>query len=653
MRRPFDAVSSQGQGVVGGGVERQPEGSAQITNANTDEDGVGGLQTPLKDPPQPEHDDDPTDWTILGLMTALRGWVGRQAYTRQDRPLLGPRGEDILRDLKAAEMESRITIQYFMSDINLELRHRPDPSARNWLSIPPRTTVFWRGQIGYDETSGQPWYLVYKIHRGVLYSGFVPASYLRPATARPGQVPSVSTDLPTPSPMDLTSFQAELLQIWRKLLTDEERQVYYQPWFELQEEVERLLGLNPSRRSSSEFVIPRGELSDAITNELEEWLNPVWLRLGHPPPAFYGYLGNYPLTSQIRQSLQNLMLYLYEDKGSVSLETWEILGAAFGIPAADAFLQVLNPGIWSPEFPATTESGLPLQMTVLPVSGVYLRPQPEVVTNLEGVPFNGLPQGSQLTATGAYHLLNGPDEQIQALLAVEYAYSNGQIYSGWVPADYLGAQLVSLTPEVQLWEGPFNTFGYEHGIDPWREMGYHTYGQAQFLNLQAIFRNLGWEKWKDFSERHLNLCGQLATMESLNVSLEEGMRVFASLGGKAHILQDPDLGTTAEDLQRFIQALGWQAEIHFGTDNVEPYLSAHQVVVALVASINGRVSRQGTRGHWVHVMALDRIGGRVTFYNPYFNEVQVMAWGDFNSAWAATDEAGITTVAHIFVTAHP
>jgi hypothetical protein len=184
-------------------------------------------------------------------------------------------------------------------------------------------------------------------------------------------------------------------------------------------------------------------------------------------------------------------------------------------------------------------------------------------------------------------------------------------------------------------------------------MGYHTYGQAQFLNLQAIFRNLGWEKWKDFSERHLNLCGQLTTMESLNVSLEEGMRVFASIGGKEHILQDPNLGTTAEDLQRFIQALGWQAEIHFGTDYLEPHLAAHRVVIAMVASTNGRVNGSGISGHWVHIIDLDRCGGRVSFYNPMFNEVQEMTWAEFNAAWAATDEAGITNVDHIFVTAHP
>lgn len=654
LRHPFEGAVNSDRSRVGGDLDRDLSLSAQIQEGESGRRWENGSQDQaIVRSPASEDDDDPTTWSVLGLMTAIRGWIGRQGSARPRRPMLGPRGEDILRDLKAADMESRIPIHYFMSDINLELRHQPDHASYNWLSIPPRTTVFWRGQIGYDEDTGQPWYLVYKIFRGELYSGYVPASYLRAATARPLQESPISTPQTTTLPLETPSIQEELLQVWRKLLTDQERQAYYQPWFQWQSELESMLGLNLPKGFNGQQQIPVHDLPASWALELDELLYPAWLRMGDPPPDFYGQVGAYPITDAICRTLQNVILYLYEVEGPISVETWEIIGAAFGIPAADAFLQVLHPGIWSSEYPATTESGLPLQMSVLPASGVYLRPQPGVVMNLKAAPFNGLPQGEEVIVSGGYHLQQGSDGMLNALLAVEYVYHNGQTYRGWVPAEYLGVRLVSLSPQAHLWEGPFNTFGYHGGVEPWRAMGYHTYGQAQFLNLQAIFRNLGWEQTKDFPERHLNLCGQLASMESMNVSLEEGMRVFASIKSRLHILQDPTLGTTAEDLRRFIQALGWQAEIHFGTDNLEPYLGGHQVVLALVASEHGRLTRHGTSGHWVHILDLDRSRGRVSFYNPMFNQVQELAWAEFNAAWGATGEAGITNVDRIFVTAQP
>ncbi len=55
----------------------------------------------------------------------------------------------------------------------------------------------------------------------------------------------------------------------------------------------------------------------------------------------------------------------------------------------------------------------------------------------------------------------------------------------------------------------------------------------------------------------------------------------------------------------------------------------------------------------MHIIDLDRSSGRVSFYNPMFNEVQEMTWAEFSGAWAATNEAGITNYDYILVAAHP
>jgi hypothetical protein len=292
-------------------------------------------------------------------------------------------------------------------------------------------------------------------------------------------------------------------------------------------------------------------------------------------------------------------------------------------------------------------------MSVLPSSGVYLRPQPDLVQNLESAPFLGIAQGGLVTVLGDYHLIEDGDGWPQVLLLVDYAYANGRTYRGWVPAKLLGARLVSLTPEVILWDGPFNTLDYGQGIEPWKAMGYHTYGQAQFLNLRTIFRNLGWDSWTVFPDRHQNLCGQLATMESMNVSLEEGFRVFASTSRGLAILQNPDTGTSPMDLVQFVEDLGWEAEVYFGSGNLAPFLSSNQVVLALVASTDGNVRHDGTSGHWVHVLEVDENRGVVRLFNPLFNENQELRLTEFMAAWDRTDEAGITNVDQIFISAHP
>jgi hypothetical protein len=629
--------------------------SNSTTDGEDHEQGWAQLQLAktIDPPPVNQEEDDPTQWPVLALMTALRGWVGRPSSGASGRPITGAWENDILGDIKAAWLEGRGITRYFVSDINLELRHRPDPAARNWLSVPPRTMVFWRGQVGYDDATGQPWYLVYRLHRGELYSGYVPAAYLRPPAAQ--AIPeSIQPSTPAqPYHPEDPSIQDDLEMLWRKLLTDEERQTYYQPWFDMQSEIGRLVGLENCLKSSPSSPRLMQEVPPELMDEMNRLLHPAWLLRNGPPPAFMGQYGRYAISTEIQRMLRNTIFQVYRLQGPVSRETWGIIGQAFGIPAADAFLQVLHPDLWTVEFPATTESGLPLKMSILPHEGVYLRPRPELIQNLESAPFRGIIQGDQVTVVGDYHLVEGGDGQPQVMLLVDYEYANGQTYRGWVPAGFLGTRLVSLTPEMILWEGPINTLGYNQGVEPWQAMGYHTFGQAQFLNLRVVFQNLGWENWAEFPDRHRNLCGQLATMESMNVSLEEGFRVFASTSSGLGILQNSEIGTSASDLEEFIENLGWQAEVHFGTGNLEPFLSSNQVVLALVASTDGLVRSDGWSGHWVHVLGFDHDAGVVRFYNPLFNQQQDLAITEFHAAWDRTDEAGITNVDQIFVSAHP
>ncbi|MGD8604920.1 MAG: hypothetical protein PVF49_10165 [Anaerolineales bacterium] len=647
-------VTRQGEDALSTPVSGEWEAQPRFADSGQDGSWAPSLRQGGTDPPSPNPDeDDPSHWSVLRLMATLRGWVSRADSGSSPRPVAGAWGDGVLGDIKAAWMQTRVTIRCFVSDINLELRHQPDPESRNWLSVPPRTTVFWRGQIGYDDATGQPWYLVYSIHRGELYAGYVPAINLRPASPRAELEPSQPT-APSPStPLQVASIQDELESLWRKLLNEQERRFYYQPWFDFQAEIEGLMGFGTPSKSKRSDRSLMDDFPPSLADTIDHLLHPAWLLQNGPAPTYLGHQGVYAISAGTRQALRDVIFYVYRARGSVDNETWGIIGRAFGITAADAFLQVLRPELWSAEYPATTESGLPLTMSVLPPNGVYLRPRPELVQNIEPAPFQGIPQGGQVTVVGDYCLLEGQDHHPQVFLLVEYAYPNGRTYRGWVPAEFLGTRLVSLTPEIILWEGAFNTFGYGQGVQPWQAMGYHTYGQPQFLNLRAVFRHLGWENWRDFPARHLNLCGPLATMESMNVSLEEGLRVFASTSSGQAILQDPNMGTSPSDLKQFVEDLGWQAEIHYGSINLAPFLASHQVVLALVASANGRVRRDGTSGHWVHILEVDEAQGLVRFYNPLFNQDQEVTLTEFDAAWERTDEAGITNVDRIFLTAHP
>ena len=96
--------------------------------------------------------------------------------------------------------------------------------------------------------------------------------------------------------------------------------------------------------------------------------------------------------------------------------------------------------------------------------------------------FLGVPGGEKVQWDGRYQL--GVDDAGKDVVYYHVSWAfNGTTYWGWIPNKYLA-------PEVKHWDpsagipGDFSspTFGYGKHVDGW--IKYHTYGEAQFLNLK-------------------------------------------------------------------------------------------------------------------------------------------------------------------------
>jgi hypothetical protein len=133
-------------------------------------------------------------------------------------------------------------------------------------------------------------------------------------------------------------------------------------------------------------------------------------------------------------------------------------------------------------------------------------------------------------------------------------------------------------------------------------------------------------------------------MQALGISLQEGFSKFLELGDSfAENLQNPEEGTTSEDLKQLIDAFsdsGWLGQTtSLTTEATTSMLQQGKQVVALVAidtdpSQEGSVSSTGDIAHWVHITKIEN--GNVTYYNPYVNSSQSVSVEQFNAAWEST-----------------
>ena len=197
---------------------------------------------------------------------------------------------------------------------------------------------------------------------------------------------------------------------------------------------------------------------------------------------------------------------------------------------------------------------LPLMLRVHDRDGVRLRLNPAENSLLVAGPFDGIPYDHIVEWAGDYYIGADKDGKRRVYYKVLFEWK-GQTYQGWVPSEYFAPPLDKESGRPQSSGGYRRTYGYNQ-VDGWAD--YHAGGAAQNLNVRQIFEQMGYdfgEGENPFSTKHTNLCGELAVMEALGVSLEEGFSKFAELGELyLEILKDPKTGTNRLELGKLFDA---------------------------------------------------------------------------------------------------
>jgi len=169
-------------------------------------------------------------------------------------------------------------------------------------------------------------------------------------------------------------------------------------------------------------------------------------------------------------------------------------------------------------------------------------------------------------------------------------------------------------------------------VDGW--IKYHTFGEAQFLNLKAILLKIGLSDAEipSFLSRHTNLCGPLAVMEYFNVSLEEGFRRWIEFSDEMKTALLSGEATSSGDLVRFFEAFDIGVEERRGIRPLITASNTSQPIIALVAISGGSVSSEGSTAHWIRIKEATE-NEMVEFYNPYINDYDTVDWETFVLSW--------------------
>ncbi len=156
---------------------------------------------------------------------------------------------------------------------------------------------------------------------------------------------------------------------------------------------------------------------------------------------------------------------------------------------------------------------------------------------------------------------------------------------------------------------------------------------------------------------HFNLCGQLAVIEAMGISLPQGLRIFYDAVDKkdqwgSTILGNPNRGTYASELIDFIFAIGsrngekWELSHHYlasagrRVSSLAELIANADVVIALVnidpsRTGAGRVGMRGDTAHWVTIQDLFQMAGEnfIRIYNPFVNREELYLWEVFDQGW--------------------
>jgi predicted double-glycine peptidase len=390
----------------------------------------------------------------------------------------------------------------------------------------------------------------------------------------------------------------------------------------------------------TDSLVPRDLLDEEILRAVDVLTQPPgWYLNGGIPDSFYG---RSVLTDEALEALQLLLIHGQGRVEEATAETWKLAAEIFCITKADLELQVFGNAVWPVE-DSTSAGDFPVRMYVTRKYGSWLRAAPDPDAPNLSAAFTGVPQGERVTWTGEYHIGVDEDGNRCTYYKVEWDYNN-HTYIGWIPSGYLSPKVVDYDPYSELVYGdwPVNTHGWGDGAAAWER--FTTSGGAQYLNLYELFRSMGFplSYYEQFSTRHKNLCGELAVMAALGISLEEGFARFAELGSNfIEILADPDRKTGADQLKNFINAfsnLGWSGQATTGSSvAVNSLLQEGKKVIALVTidvNTNGMVSGDGGTNHWVEIREINTDTGEIIYYNPYTNEVsEPISLAEFEQAW--------------------
>ncbi len=542
--------------------------------------------------------------------------VSEQVPTGEYRYSLIPDPNHVPEDvMDAASVEEPLLM---LATGNMHVRAGPSAEAEHlaYLSVGDRFN--YTGETAV--TNGAEWLSVTCNWFGKPITGWVINGY---------SIPAPQTTVPDRT---VEKYHENMGLVWNSLGTKTQqdyRDLALAAFDAFQNEIERLAA----------SLVPHDLLDEEILRAVYILTQPPgWVFDGGAPDSFYG---RSTLTDEALEALQLLLIHGQGRVGDPTAGTWQLAAEVFCVTQADLELQVFGNAAW-PAGESTSAGDFPVSMFVTRKYGSWLRAGPDPDSPNLSEAFTGVPQGERVIWRGEYQL--GVDEAGKPCIyyKVEWEYNN-RTYIGWIPSGYLSPKVMDQDPYSGRVYGdwPVNTFGWGEGASAWERFA--TSGGAQYLNLYELFRSMGFppEYYEQFSTRHRNLCGELAVMAALGVSLEEGFARFAALGDvfKA-ILQNADEGTEADQLKDFINVfsdLGWNGA--YGSSSIMDAVESigrGEKIIALVSidlAASGIVSDTGGTNHWVEIKYIDFTKEEVTYFNPYTNAVETISLEQFDGAW--------------------
>jgi len=382
------------------------------------------------------------------------------------------------------------------------------------------------------------------------------------------------------------------------------------------------------------LTIPQGGLGGGveglfIQDDVGTLLKPPeWYTNGGMPDSFYQ---QHLLDKETLRVLQLILMNPDSLTAEITDRTWDILSNALHMSQEDLKIHVLGNASWKPE--STTSVGsYPISLYVIRPHGHYLLEDPNPGSGNVSKYFLGVPGGEKVQWDGRYQL--GVDDAGNSVVYYHVSWTyKGEPYWGWIPNKYLA-------PEVKHWDNRIpssgeGTYGYGDGKDAWLKYYIGT-GAAQNLDLSKLMKELGIEDYDLYAKPHFNLCGWLATMEALEIPLEEGFRILANLYPR--ILQDDQAQTNPTHLTNFINSFsddGWSAESKKSMDNLKLSLGQGQKAIALVALDKNNHFSTGKMdaksGHWIRIHSISDV--EVSYYDSLTNSLKTVSRYAFETAW--------------------